>query len=65
MKVPPSDFTLRDVVKYSDPNIPIDVIDVALQTDMKLPLGEFVDRFLQKPRERLLNVLSFEYSQTR
>lgn len=65
MMVPPPTFSLRDVVKYTDPEIVIDVIDVALQTDMKLTLGEFVDRFFQKPRGRLLNVLSFEYSQTK
>uniref|UniRef100_A0A915F0V9 JmjC domain-containing protein n=1 Tax=Echinococcus canadensis TaxID=519352 RepID=A0A915F0V9_9CEST len=31
MKVPPSNFTLHDVVNLTDPKIPIDVIDVALQ----------------------------------
>ncbi|VDD82156.1 unnamed protein product [Mesocestoides corti] len=65
MKVPPANFSLRDVVAYTDPSIIIDVIDVLYQTDMQLSLGEFVDEFYEKPRERLLNVLSFEYSQTR
>ncbi|VDM02037.1 unnamed protein product [Schistocephalus solidus] len=65
MKVPPQSFSLRDVVEFSDRNILIDVIDVALQSDMKMPLGQFVDLFLARPRERILNVLSFEYSQTK
>ncbi|BHF71833.1 Lsd1/2 complex PHD finger containing protein Phf2 [Sparganum proliferum] len=65
MKVPPRTFSLLDVVEFSDRNIPIDVIDVALQSDMKMPLGQFVDLFLARPRERILNVLSFEYSQTK
>ena len=65
MKVPPPNFTLHDVVKYTKPNISIDVIDVAKQTDMKMTLREFVSRFYAKPRGRVLNVLSFEYSRTK
>nr|CDS21606.1 phd:f box containing protein [Echinococcus granulosus] len=65
MKVPPSNFTLHDVVNLTDPKIPIDVIDVALQSDMRLSLGEFVEQFYSKPRDRILNVLSFEYSRTK
>eukprot|EP00108_Taenia_solium_P008551 TsM_000600700 transcript=TsM_000600700 gene=TsM_000600700 len=65
MKVPPSNFTLHDVVRLTDPKISIDVIDVALQSDMRLSLGEFVERFYAKPRDRILNVLSFEYSRTK
>lgn len=65
MKVPSSNFTLHDVVRLTDPKISIDVIDVALQSDMRLSLGEFVERFYAKPRDRILNVLSFEYSRTK
>ncbi|KAM3185758.1 hypothetical protein ACTXT7_005729 [Hymenolepis weldensis] len=65
MKVPPPNFTLHDVVDFTDPEIQIAVIDVESQCDSMMPLGEFVDKFYEKPRKRILNVLSFEYSRTK
>lgn len=65
MKVPPPNFTLHDVVDFTDPEIQITVIDVENQCDSMMPLGEFVDKFYEKPRKRILNVLSFEYSRTK
>ncbi|VDO00946.1 unnamed protein product [Rodentolepis nana] len=65
MKVPPSDFTLHDVIEFTDPEIQIAVIDVKDQADSMMPLGEFVEKFYAKPRGRILNVLSFEYSRTK
>ncbi|VUZ48328.1 unnamed protein product [Hymenolepis diminuta] len=65
MKVPPPNFNLHDVVDFTDPEIQIAVIDVENQCDSMMPLGEFVDKFYEKPRKRILNVLSFEYSRTK
>ncbi|KAM7535059.1 hypothetical protein Aperf_G00000102649 [Anoplocephala perfoliata] len=65
MKVPPSNFTLHDVARFTDPHIEVAVIDVEDQVDMMMSLGDFVRKFYAKPRGRILNVLSFEYSHTK
>lgn len=43
----------------------IDVIDVARQADCKMKLGDFVKYYYSGKREKVLNVISLEFSDTR
>lgn len=43
----------------------IDVIDVSRQCDLKMRLGDFVEYYNSPNRERVLNVISLEFSETR
>lgn len=43
----------------------IDVIDVIRQADMKMKLGDFVEYYNSPNRDRVLNVISLEFSDTR
>lgn len=43
----------------------IDVIDVNRQADLKMKLGEFVEYYNSPNRDRVLNVISLEFSDTR
>lgn len=43
----------------------IDVIDVSRQCDLKMRLGDFVEHYNSPNRDRVLNVISLEFSETR
>ena len=43
----------------------IDVIDVARQADCKMKLGDFVKYYYSGKREKVINVISLEFSDTR
>lgn len=43
----------------------IDVIDVTRQADLKMRLGDFVSYYCSSRREKVLNVISLEFSETR
>lgn len=43
----------------------IDVIDVSRQCDLKMRLGDFVEYYNSPNRDRVLNVISLEFSETR
>uniref|UniRef100_A0A3B4BKY3 JmjC domain-containing protein n=1 Tax=Periophthalmus magnuspinnatus TaxID=409849 RepID=A0A3B4BKY3_9GOBI len=63
MTLPPSSFTVGDVENYiSDKEI--DVIDVARQCDLKMRLGDFVEYYNSPNRDKVLNVISLEFSET-
>ncbi|OON18028.1 JmjC domain protein, partial [Opisthorchis viverrini] len=76
MRVPPENFMPEDLLKFMgincfsgrnchiDPNFIVDVIDVRLQAEVQMALGDFVGHFVSKHRVRLLNMLSLEFSQT-
>ena len=42
----------------------IDVVDVATQKGSSLPVSDFVEYYESEPRNKLLNVLSLEFSNT-
>ncbi|XP_051865020.1 histone lysine demethylase PHF8 isoform X3 [Pristis pectinata] len=65
MTVPPSSFTVNDVERYVGSEKIIDVIDVARQADCKMKLGDFVKYYNSGNREKVLNVISLEFSDTR
>ncbi|XP_073731436.1 histone lysine demethylase PHF8 [Misgurnus anguillicaudatus] len=65
MNLPPSSFSVTDVEHYIGGEKEIDVIDVIRQADLKMKLGEFVEYYNSPNRDRVLNVISLEFSDTR
>uniref|UniRef100_A0A670K800 PHD finger protein 8 n=1 Tax=Podarcis muralis TaxID=64176 RepID=A0A670K800_PODMU len=65
MTLPPPSFTVRDVEHYVGADKEIDVIDVTRQADLKMRLGDFVRYYSSSRREKVLNVISLEFSETR
>uniref|UniRef100_A0A3B5B2T9 Histone lysine demethylase PHF8 n=1 Tax=Stegastes partitus TaxID=144197 RepID=A0A3B5B2T9_9TELE len=65
MTLPPSSFGVTDVEHYIGSDKEIDVIDVSRQCDLKMRLGEFVEYYNSPNRDRVLNVISLEFSETR
>ena len=66
MQVPPSSFSVKDVVRLVGRDKPLDVIDVATQAEVTgWTLGDWGKYFNnKKARTRVLNVLSLEFSNT-
>ncbi|XP_028669182.1 histone lysine demethylase PHF8 [Erpetoichthys calabaricus] len=65
MNLPPTSFTVNDVEYYIGADKEIDVIDVSRQADLKMKLGNFVHYFNRPNRDKVLNVISLEFSDTR
>uniref|UniRef100_A0A669ESF8 Histone lysine demethylase PHF8 n=1 Tax=Oreochromis niloticus TaxID=8128 RepID=A0A669ESF8_ORENI len=65
MTLPPSSFGVSDVEHYIGSDKEIDVIDVSRQCDLKMRLGDFVEYYNSPNRDRVLNVISLEFSETR
>ncbi|XP_042306930.1 histone lysine demethylase PHF8 isoform X2 [Sceloporus undulatus] len=65
MTLPSPSFTVRDVEHYVGADKEIDVIDVTRQADLKMRLGDFVSYYTSNRREKVLNVISLEFSETR
>uniref|UniRef100_A0A8D2ZID7 Histone lysine demethylase PHF8 n=1 Tax=Scophthalmus maximus TaxID=52904 RepID=A0A8D2ZID7_SCOMX len=65
MTLPPSSFGVSDVEHYIGADKEIDVIDVSRQCDLKMRLGDFVEYYNRPNRDRVLNVISLEFSETR
>ncbi|XP_071069477.1 histone lysine demethylase PHF8 isoform X3 [Dasypus novemcinctus] len=65
MTLPSPSFTVRDVEHYVGSEKEIDVIDVTRQADCKMKLGDFVKYYYSGKREKVLNVISLEFSDTR
>uniref|UniRef100_A0A7N4PUE3 PHD finger protein 8 n=1 Tax=Sarcophilus harrisii TaxID=9305 RepID=A0A7N4PUE3_SARHA len=65
MTLPSPAFTVREVEYYVGADKEIDVIDVIRQADCKMKLGDFVHYYCSGKREKVLNVISLEFSDTR
>jgi len=65
LRVPPTNFTVRDVEKYVDSDRLVDVIDVEQQTELQMNFGEFANYFTDPDRKGLLNLISLEVSNTK
>ncbi|KAM4696570.1 histone lysine demethylase PHF8 [Rhinophrynus dorsalis] len=65
MTLPSPSFTVNDVEYYVGPEKEIDVIDVTRQADLKMKLKDFVKYYNSPKREKVLNVISLEFSETR
>ncbi|CAG07441.1 unnamed protein product [Tetraodon nigroviridis] len=65
MTLPPSSFCVTDVEHHIGSDREIDVIDVSRQCDLKMRLGDFVEYYNSPNRDKVLNVISLEFSETR
>uniref|UniRef100_A0A672ZCB1 Histone lysine demethylase PHF8 n=1 Tax=Sphaeramia orbicularis TaxID=375764 RepID=A0A672ZCB1_9TELE len=65
MTLPPASFSVSDIEHYIGADKEIDVIDVSRQCDLKMRLGDFVEYYNSPNRDRVLNVISLEFSETR
>ncbi|XP_048347018.1 histone lysine demethylase PHF8 isoform X2 [Sphaerodactylus townsendi] len=65
MTLPPASFGVREVEHHVGADKEIDVIDVTRQADLKMRLGDFVNYYCSSRREKVLNVISLEFSETR
>uniref|UniRef100_A0A8C7XC25 PHD finger protein 8 n=1 Tax=Oryzias sinensis TaxID=183150 RepID=A0A8C7XC25_9TELE len=65
MTLPPASFSVSDIQDHIGPDKEIDVIDVCRQCDLKMRLGDFVEYYNSPNRDRVLNVISLEFSETR
>ncbi|XP_051545027.1 lysine-specific demethylase 7B isoform X2 [Myxocyprinus asiaticus] len=65
LRLPPPDFSVKDVERYVGGDKVIDVIDVARQADSKIKLSTFVKYFYSPKRSKVLNVISLEFSDTK
>ncbi|XP_051961871.1 histone lysine demethylase PHF8 [Xyrauchen texanus] len=65
MNLPPPSFSVSDIEHYIGGDKEIDVIDVVRQADLKMKLGDFVEYYNSPNRDRVLNVISLEFSDTR
>nr|XP_005174379.1 lysine-specific demethylase 7B isoform X1 [Danio rerio] len=65
LRLPPPDFSIKDVERYVGGDKVIDVIDVARQADSKMKLKAFVKYYYSPQRPKVLNVISLEFSDTK
>uniref|UniRef100_A0A8C4I2L9 PHD finger protein 8 n=1 Tax=Dicentrarchus labrax TaxID=13489 RepID=A0A8C4I2L9_DICLA len=65
MTLPPASFGVNDVEHYIGADKEIDVINVSRQCDLKMRLGDFVEYYNSPNRDKVLNVISLEFSETR
>uniref|UniRef100_A0A674PEA2 PHD finger protein 8 n=1 Tax=Takifugu rubripes TaxID=31033 RepID=A0A674PEA2_TAKRU len=65
MTLPPASFCVSDVEHHIGSDRQIDVIDVSRQCDLKMRLGDFVEYYNSPNRDKVLNVISLEFSETR
>uniref|UniRef100_A0A8C2IXR2 Lysine (K)-specific demethylase 7Ab n=1 Tax=Cyprinus carpio TaxID=7962 RepID=A0A8C2IXR2_CYPCA len=65
LRLPPPDFSVKDVERYVGGDKVIDVIDVARQADSKMKLSAFVKYYYSPQRPKVLNVISLEFSDTK
>ncbi|XP_061685114.1 histone lysine demethylase PHF8-like [Syngnathoides biaculeatus] len=64
MTLPPASFCVSDVEHYIGSDKEIDVIDVSRQCDLKMRLSDFTEYYNSPNRDRVLNVISLEFSET-
>lgn len=63
--LPSENFSIFDVESYIGEDYEMDVIDCTRQTDIKMKLKEFVAYYNSLDRNRVFNVVSLEFSNTR
>ena len=64
MTIPTKEFNINDVLSIVGSNFVLDVIDVHRQIDAKMTLADFAHYFISDNRDRIFNVISFEFSET-
>lgn len=64
MRLPDPSFNIETIEAIVDTNEAIDTIDVYIQQSCKMKLKSFFEKWKETPRDRLYNMLSFEFSHT-
>lgn len=64
LRVPPKSFIVRDVGKLVGQDRMIDVMDVKTQKNIEMTMKEWCKYYESRQRDRLLNVISLEFSHT-
>lgn len=65
LRVPPKSFLVRDVRNYVGHQRIIDVMDVKTQKNIEMSMKDWCKYYESKNRDRLLNVISLEFSHTK
>lgn len=65
MRMPSDNFTVNDVRQCVGSRRMLDVMDVTTQRDIEMPMKDWCKYFENTNREKLLNVISLEFSHTR
>ncbi|QQP49504.1 JmjC domaincontaining histone demethylation protein 1like, partial [Caligus rogercresseyi] len=65
MKVPDSSFTVSDVKTHVGSKRVLDVMDCSTQTNVEMSMKEWEEYYRSGQRDRILNVISLEFSKTR
>jgi len=65
LRVPPKSFTVRDVRNCVGPTRVIDVMDVKTQKNIEMSMKDWCKYYESKTKDRLLNVISLEFSHTK
>ncbi|XP_070573152.1 LOW QUALITY PROTEIN: lysine-specific demethylase 2B-like [Ptychodera flava] len=65
MRVPNKDFNVNDVKQYVGSRRMVDVVDVNTQKGIEMSMAQWAKYFENPEREKLLNVISLEFSRTR
>ncbi|XP_038054514.1 histone lysine demethylase PHF8-like isoform X2 [Patiria miniata] len=65
LQVPPQTFTVGDVERYVGSMRDIDAIDVPRQNECKMPMRQWVEYYNSPNRDKVLNVISLEFSGTK
>ncbi|KAG8320788.1 Lsd1/2 complex PHD finger containing protein Phf2 [Homalodisca vitripennis] len=65
IRVPSEYFTVQDVEALVGSDREVDVIDVARQADIRMRVCDFVNYFNNPMRQRVLNLISLEFSTTK
>jgi F-box/leucine-rich repeat protein 10/11 len=65
MKIPGNTFTVSDVKQCVGSRRQLDVMDVQTQRDYTMSMKEWCEYYNNPQRDRLLNVISLEFSHTK
>lgn len=65
LKVPDTSFTVSDVRHHVGSRRTLDVMDVSSQKDFEMSMKEWCQYYENPVREKLLNVISLEFSHTK
>ena len=65
MKVPDSSFGVDDIRKLVGNNRILDVMDVSIQKDTTMTMKDWCAYWKKEPREKILNVISLEFTRTK
>ena len=64
IKLPPDDFSVKDIEHLIGSDRELDVIDVTRQTDSKMKMSDWTKYYSNSDRRKVMNVISLEFSDT-